>query len=849
MSYSCVYESTVFYDPKNKHSIIRVRTKDENVPNKARKATGSRDDFIRFVARGYNLPQTSKISMVLEGEWETNKYGTQLNVESCEEIVPYTDEGMKGYLSSCLVKGIGSAIADEIIKRFGADTINIIENEPERLLEIKGISEQKLEDIKRTFNESYSVRSLMILLSPYNISPATAIKIYDYFGAKSIDILSENPYRLCEISGFGFKRVDAIVRKGDTPLNSPTRIQGAIITALDKEQQENGHLYVVETTLLQTTAEMLNEELPSPDMLVKSSEIDVIIDDMILGGDIVSSEGRIYSRKCFIMENETAEKVAQLVSQPPLAIDISSILEHVRKNFGIALSQRQSEAVYMAFSSNLSIITGSPGTGKTTVLRAIIEVFKALNPKGKIKLAAPTGRASRRMAESTGQDDASTLHSMLGLQGEDGYFNKDKEYEPIDADLIIVDESSMIDMWLARQFFVRVKPTTRVVLVGDVDQLQSVGAGDVFRELIKCGLIPVTVLDQIFRQQEGSRIAINAKAINNDQTKLSYGDDFSFYKCQTQDQAADNLAKLLCIDSAKLKELKENGGDSKYLIWLQFEKQSCKPISADIKKWFIQNGVMPRNLNFITDKMSIIQIYNYLNKQMCATRMTCKEVLEMWQDYLEMAINLNIDINDEIIYRANKLRQRHAELIKRLQEKDLNERAKEILKSYPKIPAILSSIKSKYEYVGNEYSVIVPEGIEDILLEGRNLNHCVAEQDRYIDRIERQEAYILFLRKNAEPDVSYYTLEVEPGGTIRQKRSKYDRQYDDIDDAKKFLEEWQKVIKKRLDDCDNRLAEKSKILRLEEFAELDENNILIHGGELQGIRLVDVLMKDLMEAA
>ena len=546
MSYSCVYESTVFYGPKNKHSIIRVRTKDENVPNKARKATGSRDDFIRFVARGYNLPQTSKISMVLEGEWETNKYGTQLNVESCEEIVPYTDEGMKGYLSSCLVKGIGSAIADEIIKRFGADTINIIENEPERLLEIKGISEQKLEDIKRTFNESYSVRSLMILLSPYNISPATAIKIYDYFGAKSIDILSENPYRLCEISGFGFKRVDAIVRKGDTPLNSPTRIQGAIITALDKEQQENGHLYVDETTLLQTTAEMLNEELPSPDMLVKSSEIDVIIDDMILGGDIVSSEGRIYSIKCFIMENETAEKVAQLVSQPPLTIDISSILEHVRKNFGIALSQRQSEAVYMAFSSNLSIITGSPGTGKTTVLRAIIEVFKALNPKGKIKLAAPTGRASRRMAESTGQDDASTLHSMLGLQGEDGYFNKDKEYEPIDADLIIVDESSMIDMWLARQFFVRVKPTTRVVLVGDVDQLQSVGAGDVFRELIKCGLIPVTVLDQIFRQQEGSRIAINAKAINNDQTKLSYGDDFSFYKCQTQDQAADIIQRVFC---------------------------------------------------------------------------------------------------------------------------------------------------------------------------------------------------------------------------------------------------------------------------------------------------------------
>lgn len=200
----------------------------------------------------------------------------------------------------------------------------------------------------------------------------------------------------------------------------------------------------------------------------------------------------------------------------------------------------------MAFSSNLSIITGSPGTGKTTVLKAIIEVYKALYPKEKIKLAAPTGRASRRMAESTGETDASTLHSMLGLQNEDGYFKKDKEFEPIGAGLIIVDESSMIDMWLARQFFMRIGNNTKIVLVGDPDQLQSVGAGDVFRQLINSGLIPVTVLDKIFRQKDGSRIALNARAINNDQTKLSYGDDFCFYKCQTQDQAADIIKRAFC---------------------------------------------------------------------------------------------------------------------------------------------------------------------------------------------------------------------------------------------------------------------------------------------------------------
>lgn len=508
MSYSCVYESTLFYNPADKHSVIRVRTRDNTVPDKARKAANGRDDFIRFIAKGYNLPQTDKISMILEGEWQTGKYGTQLSVEDCEEIVPYTDEGLKGYLSSCLVKGIGEKTADDIIKRFGADTLNIIENSPEKLLEIKGISEQKLEDIKRTFNESYSVRSLMMLLSPFNISVTAATHIYDYFGAKSIDILTDNPYELCNIPGFGFKRVDAIVKNGDTPLNSPMRIRGAVITALETQKQDNGHLFIDERTLVQTTAEMLNEALPSTDLLVKTAEIDSVIDNMILKGDIVSNEGRIYSTKSFVLENETAERIGKILALPPKKIDISAILEHVRKNLGIALSDKQSEAVYMAFSSNLSIITGSPGTGKTTVLKAIIEVYKALYPKEKIKLAAPTGRASRRMAESTGETDASTLHSMLGLQNEDGYFKKDKEFEPIGAGLIIVDESSMIDMWLARQFFMRIGNNTKIVLVGDPNQLQSVGAGDVFRQLINSGLIPVTVLDKIFRQKDGSRIAV-----------------------------------------------------------------------------------------------------------------------------------------------------------------------------------------------------------------------------------------------------------------------------------------------------------------------------------------------------
>ena len=261
----------------------------------------------------------------------------------------------------------------------------------------------------------------------------------------------------------------------------------------------------------------------------------------MLYGELVSTGGNIYQIHAFAQEDETAQKIAAILAAKPEAVDITQALEHIRSNLGINLSQRQCEAVYMAFRSNLSIITGSPGTGKTTVLRAIIQVFSFLYPKGKILLAAPTGRASRRMAESTGFMTAKTMHSLLGLMGDEG-FTKEKP-EPLDADLIIVDESSMIDMWLARQFFGRVRQGTKIVLVGDVDQLQSVGAGDVFRQLISSGLIPVTVLNQIFRQSKDSRIAVNAQRINAGDTRLDFGEDFRFIKSETQEEAAEVICR------------------------------------------------------------------------------------------------------------------------------------------------------------------------------------------------------------------------------------------------------------------------------------------------------------------
>lgn len=550
MSYVGVYDRTIYYNPGTKYCVISVKTSDQNVPQQARSAYAHRDHLIRFVAVGYELPRTDKVSMILDGEWKSGKHGYQLQVEVCEEIVPQTKDGVRGYLSSRLIKGVGDKIADLIVERFGADALKVIENEPERLLEIKGITESKLEDIKTTYAASRSLRDLMILLSPFKVTPVTAQRIYEHFGAKSVEILRENPYELCQVSGFGFKRVDAIVRKGDTPLNSPMRIHGAIYAVLDEQRGEKGHLYLDGEALAKATYQLLNEKTVIPQHRVKADEISSVLDNMILHGEVVSSSGNIYQMKCFAQEDETALKIARILAEAPSQVDISSALNRIRSDLGIALSQRQTEAVYMAFRSNLSIITGSPGTGKTTVLRAVIEVFKQINPEAKIMLAAPTGRASRRMAESTGRNDAKTLHSLLGLLGDSEYV-KEQQRAPLDADLIIIDESSMMDMWLARQFFVRVRKGTKVVLVGDVDQLQSVGAGDVFRELINCGLIPVTVLNEIFRQKKDSLIAYNAKSINEDRTDLSYGEDFRFIKSKSQEEAAEVICDIFCEQTAK----------------------------------------------------------------------------------------------------------------------------------------------------------------------------------------------------------------------------------------------------------------------------------------------------------
>ena len=409
------YESTIFYNEANKFSIIVVKTNDPRIPLQACNGRYYGDRMLRFTAVGYELPRTKAVELELDGEWVESKYGYQLQVEQWQEIVPQTADGLLAYLGSGLIKGIGPKTAEDIVATFGPDTLNILDNEPEKLLQIRGITEGKLKDIEESYAESRVLRNLMSLLGPFKITPATALKIYQNFGPACVDILKKCPYNLCQISGFGFKRVDGIVRKTDNRLHSAERIKGAVLYTLEDARSKSGHLFLPSEDLVKETLLLLNAPIPIPEQRVRAEEVQETLQQMILHGAVVAYKQYLYSPRVFGQEDDTARMIAERLANISVAENIESALESVRESLGITLSQKQEQAVRTAFQHGLTIITGSPGTGKTTVLKAIIEVFKNLHPKGKVALMAPTGRASRRMAESTGVDEARTLHSALGL--------------------------------------------------------------------------------------------------------------------------------------------------------------------------------------------------------------------------------------------------------------------------------------------------------------------------------------------------------------------------------------------------------------------------------------------------
>ena len=326
----------------------------------------------------------------------------------------------------------------------------------------------------------------------------------------------------------------------------------------------------------------------------------------------------------------------------------------------------------------------------------------------------------------------------------------------------------------------------------------------------------------------------------------------SYYWLENRLQKAPEqkgLAAMLGIDRMELARLRRYDGGKLFLEWLQYEKQSRHVISDRMIRWLCGESIKPERLQFITDRMHIGQIQHYLNRQMKESRMSSKEVLNTWQDYLSMAARFGYDTKDSIIYRVRKLRQRHDELARRCDSQKLAPRVAEILQTYPHIEQNLHAIREKFAFTGKQFQLQVPDKLEEILMDSLKLGHCIANSDVYWERMERRESYLLFLRKTSEPDIPYYTVEAEPGGTVRQIRTCFNRQKSDIGAIRAFLKSWQKQLAKQLTQEDKQLAADSRELRIKELLQLRNNQVTIHTGDYAGRMLVDVLTEDLMEAA
>lgn len=546
MGFVAAFDKEIFYNPTTRYAVLQLKTADIMVPQEARSPYRYADHLIRFTAVGCDLPRNDAVKMELFGTWANSKHGMQFEVEQWTEILPSTIPGIRAYLCSGALKCIGEKTADAIVERFGERSLEVLEHEPERLLEIRGITEERLDEIKTGYLESRVLRELLLLLAPLKVTPNTAMKVLEHFGMRGAELLRESLFRLCEVPGFGFRRVDEIVRNSGGDLHDPMRVQGALFYTIEKSRGEDGHLYIETGLLLRSAFNLLNEGLSKP---LTQEEVEQQLEAMINLNVVVSSGGKIYLPQVYKQECETALKAAQMAMEVPAPVDLAPVMEQVKGRLGITLSQRQTEGVETAFRHDLSIITGGPGTGKSTILRAVVEAYRMLYPEKRIALAAPTGKASRRMAETTGVEDAQTLHSLLKIHGDD---SGPKKRQPLEAGLLIVDETSMVDMWLAHQLFMRLVPGTKVLLVGDADQLESVGAGNVFQELIESGIIPVTVLDQIFRQAQDSRIAYNARFINEGNGELYYGPDFAFIPAADQEEAAETVLRVYQEEAARV---------------------------------------------------------------------------------------------------------------------------------------------------------------------------------------------------------------------------------------------------------------------------------------------------------
>jgi len=453
----------------------------------------------------------------MRGEWANHpKYGKQFKVVYYKSLVPASVYGIEKYIGSGLIKGIGPIIAKRIVNEFGEQTLDVIENDIEKLAQVEGIGKKRVQMVKKAWAEQKEIREVMLFLQTHGVSSGHATKIFKHYGNRSVQILKDNPYRLAiDIFGIGFLTADRIAEKLGFPKDSELRAEAGILYILH-QLADDGHIYYPYEKLIEKCQEILqiDQEVIIRAFSTVTADKRVVIEDLNEGIEEFKENNKaVYLTKFHLAETSIATRLKTLIYAPKSIrqIDSDKAIQWVQSQLAITLAERQVDAVKCAVKDKVMIITGGPGTGKTTIINAIIKIFAKIGVT--IMLAAPTGRAAKRMSDATGHE-AKTIHRMLEYSIQKGGFQKN-EQNPLPCDLLIVDEASMIDTILMHHLLKATPPTSTFIVVGDVNQLPSVGAGNVLKDIIASGTVPVVELNEIFRQAKESLIILNAHKINN----------------------------------------------------------------------------------------------------------------------------------------------------------------------------------------------------------------------------------------------------------------------------------------------------------------------------------------------
>jgi exodeoxyribonuclease V alpha subunit len=489
-------------------------------------------------------------SLRMRGRWTSHpRYGKQFEVFSYTTVLPATVQGIQRYLGSGLIKGIGPVMAERMVKHFGVDIMHVIDDAPEHLAEVDGLGPKRTAMITTAWAEQKAIKEVMVFLQGVGVSTSLAVKIYKKYGDTSVDVVRAEPYRLAsDVWGIGFKTADTIAMSVGIARDSPERIKAGLSYTLS-EAADDGHCYLPVPNLVTDAAKILevSAEMIAPCLDELAAVEGVVREDLPPAAKDSTSVPAVYLPPFYQAERSVAAALRRLLAEPAdrLAgfgsVDWDKALGWLSEQIGTALAPEQEDAVKLALTSRVAVLTGGPGCGKSFTVRSVVELAKAR--RAKIILVAPTGRAAKRLAELTAHE-AATIHRLLQLRpGGDASFDASN---PLDADLVVVDETSMVDVILANKLIKAIPPGAHLLLVGDVDQLPSVGAGEVLRDLLAAGTLPVVRLTKIFRQAQQSGIVVNAHKINaGDQPSLTGFGDFFWFGCDDNEQTAELVVDIV----------------------------------------------------------------------------------------------------------------------------------------------------------------------------------------------------------------------------------------------------------------------------------------------------------------